>query len=101
MSQHVHYYFSPAVRRGLASAITADPTGPRASVKVRATVTAAGAGEESKELARDMQVFGPGDILGFDARVVARTDPRPRSMLGPAHCRQIPPLLCPRRCSQA
>jgi hypothetical protein len=77
VSDHAHYYFSPSVRRGLASAITADAIGPRAIIKVRAHLTATGAGDAEKVLAQDVQLYGPGDILGFNPQIVARTDPRP------------------------
>src|SRR5438128_7398099 len=74
---HVNYYFSPAVRRGLASAIAADATGPRATVQVHAQVTASGGGKEEKSVTREIQLYGPGDIVGFNPHAVARTDPRP------------------------
>lgn len=78
MTQLAHYYFSPAVRRGLASAITADATGPRAIVQVRAQVVASGgAGDDKKDVSQDVHLYGPGDVLGFSAHAVARTDPRP------------------------
>jgi hypothetical protein len=76
VSQLAHYYFSPAVRRGLASAIDADATGPRAVIQVRADLTASGAGDDKKSISQEVQIYGPGDILGFDARIVVRTDPR-------------------------
>ena len=107
MNELAHYYFSPAVRRGLSSAIAADATGARAVIKLRAEVVASGAAigvtsdayqqmdmigriitdaqsqaaaanehDDKKEIARDVELYGPGDVLGFSEHAVARTEPR-------------------------
>jgi hypothetical protein len=82
-----YYSFIPSVRMGLAAATTnrvaeaqAGPSGPRASVTVSLRVVARrkGAdGTDEESIDRQVQLYGPGDVLGFDSRVVARTDPRP------------------------
>jgi hypothetical protein len=70
------YQFLPWVRRGLASRVpVADaPTAvlaPRANVSVGITLTSIA--EQTVNLA----LFGPGDVVGIDPRMIVRTDPRP------------------------
>lgn len=84
-ANHTSYQFFPYVRLGLATRIQQDPDATRASIavdlKIRRHVK--GKPEEEFEPAKGLdhplsiQLYGPGDILGFDDRVVARTDPRP------------------------
>ena len=82
MSQPPTYSFLPWLRTGVANSITqADGD---ASVKVRATlpldVTLTGAqldGTAATQVVhRDISLFGPGDIIGIDARAVVKVDPR-------------------------
>jgi hypothetical protein len=70
------YQFLPWARRGLASRVpVADaPTAvlaPRANVSVGITLTSIA--EQTVNLA----LFGPGDVVGIDPRMIVRTDPRP------------------------
>jgi hypothetical protein len=72
------YRFLPWTRRGLAAEIP-DPDGPTAALPERATVavglTVTGVTPTSINLA----LYGPGDVLGIDPRLVVRTDPRPNA----------------------
>ena len=78
MSQ-AQYYFVPDVRQGLAAWIkNHDPR--RASIRVELDTTVRSIdpqGESAVTLEQTVQLYGPGDILGFDGRIVARTDPKP------------------------
>jgi hypothetical protein len=78
MSELVNYYFLPFLRQGLATAITQNATGERAVIDVELKMTAEPAltEEEQPVIPKSVQLYGPGDILGFDARIVTRTDPK-------------------------
>lgn len=74
------YSFLSWLRRGIATQITGEP-GPsgRASVPVRLAVTgtAVGGGSPlSTEVNREVQMYGPGDVIGIDRRAIVRTEPR-------------------------
>ncbi|HET7697814.1 MAG TPA: hypothetical protein VFK57_19025 [Vicinamibacterales bacterium] len=67
--------YIPWVRRGLAGAGTIDPlTGP---VGARAEVTVTTAVNTGPPAPTAIQVYGPGDVLGFDTRHVIRREPAP------------------------
>jgi hypothetical protein len=76
------YSFLPWLRTGVANSIT--QTDGDASVKVRATlpldVTLSASqldGTATTQLVhRDVSLFGPGDIIGIDARAIVKVDPR-------------------------
>jgi hypothetical protein len=80
MSQ-TRYYLLPDVRHGLAAFINqsaSDAHRARISVKVRATAWNTDTGELLLSTPQStVQLYGPGDILGFDRRIVVRTDPKP------------------------
>ena len=71
------YRFLPWARRGLADRITSPDNGgalsARAKVTVGLTVSAI------PEATYDLSLYGPGDVIGVDPRVIIRTDPRPAS----------------------
>lgn len=65
------YRFFPWVRRGLAAGLPAiQPPPARGTVSYKVTVTADIVAE------RSAQLYGPGDIIGIDQRLIVRTDPR-------------------------
>jgi hypothetical protein len=66
------YVFLPWIRRGISADMdfTANTNALRTSVPV--TLTLSG----GHEIQHDMQLYGPGDITGFDHRIVVRTDPK-------------------------
>lgn len=76
-----HYHFLPTVRQGLTTRITqSGEDAHRAQVNVRLTFDAKRKDGSDPDLDRPpmpASLYGPGDILGFDRRVVVRTDPRP------------------------
>ena len=71
------YRFLPWARRGLADRIKDPDAGgalpARATVSVGLTVTAI------PEAKYDLSLYGPGDVVGVDPRLIIRTDPRPSS----------------------
>jgi hypothetical protein len=71
------YRFLPWARRGLADrVIDPDTNGTlpaRAKVGVGLTISAI------PEARYDLSLYGPGDVLGVDPRLIIRTDPRPAS----------------------
>jgi hypothetical protein len=74
------YYFLPDVRQGLAADISnQEQVVQRAEVKVALQVEAQrmdGETPDEPDIPLTIQLYGPGDILGFDSRIVARTDPQ-------------------------
>jgi hypothetical protein len=77
------YSFLPWLRQGIAGRVTAADLDPavrlRASVRVELELE----GEPIDEgpalrapVGRDVELFGPGDIVGIDARAIVRTEPR-------------------------
>jgi hypothetical protein len=76
------YSFLPWLRQGLANNLTAADLD--ASVKLRATIpvhlTISGEGVNGSALTesvnRNVQLFGPGDIVGIESRAIVRTAPR-------------------------
>lgn len=75
------YSFLPWLRRGIANTITAAAGGAvRATVPVDLTLTGDKVGGGiplTQDIHRDVELYGPGDIIGLDARAVVRTEPRP------------------------
>ncbi|KOV28042.1 hypothetical protein ADK60_19150 [Streptomyces sp. XY431] len=69
------------MRGGIATRIAADPSGPvtRAEIPVRLHLTGeavAGGPPPEQFVDQKVQLYGPGDIVGIDPRVVSRTEPR-------------------------
>jgi hypothetical protein len=78
----VSYQFMPWVRRGLTAALPlADSLGVGPLLPARATVqiglTLAGANAGTAVTPPTMNLYGPGDVIGVDTRLILRTDPRP------------------------
>jgi hypothetical protein len=76
------YTFLPWLRNGLANKITA-PDGPggaalRANVRVdlELTGTALAGGTLTRPVGRNVDLYGPGDVIGIDSRAIVRTEPR-------------------------
>jgi hypothetical protein len=77
------YSFLPWLRHGIATTITAgdgDQTvKSRAATHVELQLAGdpvGGGAELTQALAQDIALFGPGDVVGVDARAVVRTEPR-------------------------
>jgi hypothetical protein len=73
------YSFLPWLRTGLATQIRDAPAaGQRASIAVPLRLTADGAGAVlTRDVEQQVQLYGPGDVVGVDSRAVSRTEPRP------------------------
>lgn len=76
------YYFLPAVRQGLATAIK-EPAQEAQRAQVDGTLTAKAYNKNTgifdfASAQQFIQLYGPGDIPKFDERIVVRTDPRPQ-----------------------
>lgn len=77
------YTFLPWLRQGIANKITAQDLDP--AVKVRATVNVKldivgtpveGENDLVEEINKDIQLYGPGDIVGIDSKAIVKTEPR-------------------------
>jgi hypothetical protein len=77
------YAFLPWLRQGVARTISA--ADGDASVLLRATahveLTLTGQGLDgstlTSQVARDVELYGPGEVIGIESRAIVRTDPRP------------------------
>ena len=77
------YTFLPWLRQGLAQSI--DKVDGDQTVKFRATTrvqlkvtgTPMGTGTLEGTPGRDVELYGPGEVIGIDQRLIIRTDPRP------------------------
>jgi hypothetical protein len=75
------YSFLPWYRRGIGGLVAGTPAAgvSRATVKVELKIDGepiAGGSAKSAVAKRDIEIFGPGDIVGIDQRAIIRTDPR-------------------------
>jgi hypothetical protein len=69
------YTFLPWLRAGINTRIGTDPgAAQRASVLVELTVAGAAA---SAPVSKNVQLYGPGDVVGVDTRAISRVEPRP------------------------
>lgn len=80
----IAYQFLPWARRGLAVALdTEDNLGVGAPMAARGSasvgVTLAAPHEGTAIAPTPMRLFGPGDVIGIDQRLVVRTDPKPNT----------------------
>ncbi len=66
------YSFLPYLRQGLANALTSTQNG-RGTFSVKLDIK--GDGKSSPVEEKKIEIYGPGDIIGFDARTVIKTDP--------------------------
>src|SRR5918999_3180066 len=80
MSTTSAYTFLPWLRRGIATKIIEDPGGAaRASIEVRLRIDGtprSGDTTLTEEVGHDVQLYGPGDVIGVDPRAIVRTEPR-------------------------
>jgi len=70
--------FVPWVRQGLANALAAPVPGSlRATAQVRLEISGSGgAAAVSDVVEQDVELYGPGDIVGLDSRQIVRIEPR-------------------------
>lgn len=72
------YQFLPWVRSGVAGAVTTAETLPApqvATLDARAKLSVKVQVNSGPEATASVRLFGPGEVIGFDHRVVVRTDP--------------------------
>jgi len=76
------YSFLPWLRSGIATEIVA-PTGDQSRASIPVTLHVAGepivadAPGLGVDVVRNVQIYGPGDVVGVDGRAVSRVEPRP------------------------
>ncbi|MEU5261523.1 hypothetical protein [Amycolatopsis sp. NPDC021455] len=74
------YTFLPWLRTGISTKVTTPPqAGVRATVKVQLLVSGepiTGHETLTQPVNRDVQLYGPGDVVGVDPRAISRTEPR-------------------------
>lgn len=77
MSSPHTFSFLPWLRQGLANEISGQ-VGHRATVTVDLDIwgTALDGGNITQTVSRDVQIYGPGDVVGFDKKNIIRTEPR-------------------------
>jgi hypothetical protein len=82
MTQAGNYGFLPWLRHGIANSITSADLDP--TVKTRAAVQVAlrlsgepigGGAPLTQDIAQNISLYGPGDVVGIDSRAVVRTEP--------------------------
>jgi hypothetical protein len=76
MSAQASYRFLPWTRRGMAAGIVAaDSAAASARAIVSVGITVSGAGDSAAQL----KLYGPGDVVGIDPRLIVRMEPRPNA----------------------
>ena len=74
------YHFEAWTRRGIISDVSTPDSGgsldARAKLNVQVTISANNATAGTQPAAVDVQLYGPGDVIGIDPRHVVRTEPR-------------------------
>ena len=73
------YSFLPWLRTGLSTHLSSDPgTAQRASVAVplRLNADASARNGSFKDITPSVRLYGPGDVVGVDARAISRVEPR-------------------------
>lgn len=77
MDELSNYSFLPWLRQGIANQISAT-SGVRATIPVELRLNAEklDGGTETIPIPRQVQLYGPGDIVGIDQRAVIRSEPR-------------------------
>jgi hypothetical protein len=83
MTELGDYSFLPWLRHGIAGAITAadldEAVTERASVRIDLTLRGepgGGPAALTAPVGRDVELYGPGDVVGIDPRAIVRTEPR-------------------------
>ncbi len=71
------YTFLPWLRKGIANRIGAQAVTARATVEVNLDIegTNKGGGATTASIARQVELYGPGDIVGIDAAQISRVEP--------------------------
>lgn len=78
MSKIATYTFLPWLRQGIANQISGQ-SGVRATIGIDLTVTGQkvdGGSDTKPDIHQDIEIYGPGDIIGIDQTAVIKTEPR-------------------------
>ncbi|MEK6154569.1 hypothetical protein WIW50_14965 [Flavobacteriaceae bacterium 3-367] len=78
MSELATYTFLPWLREGIANQIGGD-SGSRATIPIDVTIRGdktEGGGELSQVVSKEIQLYGPGDIVGLDQKAIIKVEPR-------------------------
>ena len=78
MSELGTYTFLPWLRQGLSNEVTGT-TGARATIPMDVIIKGqkvSGDGELTATVHKDVQIYGPGDIIGIDKRAIIKVEPR-------------------------
>jgi hypothetical protein len=73
------YSFLPWLRRGIGTQLAGAGTAQRATVAVRLRLIGEaldGPDPLTRDIVRNVQLYGPGDVIGVDRRAIVRTEPR-------------------------
>jgi hypothetical protein len=73
------YSFLPWLRTGLATEIAGTATAAtraKIPVQLRLTAEASDGSVTTQDVVKDVQLYGPGDVVGVDPRAISRTEPR-------------------------
>src|SRR5687767_11565656 len=75
------YAFLPYLRRGISAAISRtegqNPTEARATTRVTVSLRDPETNNSYSAIVEKLELYGPGEVTGFDSRVAIRTWPRP------------------------
>lgn len=77
MSEIANYTFLPWLRQGIANQMNGQ-TGVRATIAVDLTLTGekvSGGSATRPNIQQDIEIYGPGDIVGIDQRAIVKTEP--------------------------
>ncbi|MGW1787214.1 hypothetical protein ACWCQQ_50500, partial [Streptomyces sp. NPDC002143] len=74
MTEIGSYSFLPWLRQGLANNLRPATTGTRATIPV--SLTLAGDAGSAPPITKDVELYGPGDVVGIDRRSIVKTEPR-------------------------
>lgn len=78
MSEIANYTFIPWVRQGIANQISGH-SGLRATIPVEITLTGqkvSGGSEVKPPIHKDIEIYGPGDVIGIDQKAIIKIEPR-------------------------
>ncbi len=73
------YRFYPWVRRGAAAHVAAPDVAATTGMRTTLPVSVTFNDDPATVAATTLELFGPGDVLGFDARTIVRVSPPPRT----------------------
>jgi len=79
MNELATYTFLPWLRQGIANQLKEPASGSRAVLSVDLLVSGdkvEGSDQLTNTLSREVQIYGPGDIIGLDSSSIIKVEPR-------------------------